>query len=348
MAHIPEVARMQPSFVTWTHDEATRPKIITLEMLQEVAPEDISVQSSNAGVATELRPVVKNRKYELVVTPARTERIPPCDPDDPLPFRRAGADLPYLRDRSAAAFPGLRVGAGVKFARTRSPDASAPNRLHDEIDPCSVIHAVGGGVADVFRFSYPLRPNGHDHHRDRPADADVQVAPIEAAPAQQTTTTVTTVPVQPTPVVIAPAPGQHVAEIELVVSRGSVQAYFGRRRAARSVEIGRPETQREAAEHRDRHQSLPAATRIPTVPSTSRPTTPGTSWCPSTARAAYVFNIVEWDDDPVVVSALVKVDGVVVFSGHGSEDDFNGWAQKNYGPGVRKTGSREIAFVAAR
>lgn len=75
VAHIPEVARMEPSFVTWTHNEATRPKIITLEMLQEVAPGDISVQSSNAGVATELRPVVKNRKYELVVTPARTSEF---------------------------------------------------------------------------------------------------------------------------------------------------------------------------------------------------------------------------------------------------------------------------------
>ncbi len=59
----------------------------------------------------------------------------------------------------------------------------------------------------------------------------------------------------------------------------------------------------------------------------------------------YVFNIVEWDDDAVVTAALVRVDGQVMFAGHGSEDDLNGWAQKTYGPGVAKSGSREIAFV---
>ena len=36
-----------------------------------------------------------------------------------------------------------------------------------------------------------------------------------------------------------------------------------------------------------------------------------------------------------------------MFSGRGSEDDLNGWAEHDYGPGVRKTGSREIAFVLA-
>ena len=72
VAHLPEVARLDPPFVTWTHGEAARPKTITLEMLQEVAPDAITVQSSNAGVAAEIRPVVKNHKYELLVTPART------------------------------------------------------------------------------------------------------------------------------------------------------------------------------------------------------------------------------------------------------------------------------------
>ena len=58
-----------------------------------------------------------------------------------------------------------------------------------------------------------------------------------------------------------------------------------------------------------------------------------------------MFNISDWDNNAVVTSCVVKIDGVVVFSGHGSEDDFNGWAQKFYGEGVRKTGSREIAFI---
>ena len=60
----------------------------------------------------------------------------------------------------------------------------------------------------------------------------------------------------------------------------------------------------------------------------------------------YVFNIVGMGTTiRVVVSAVVKVDGKVLFSGRGSEDDLNGWAQKSYGANVRKTGSREIAFV---
>ena len=46
-----------------------------------------------------------------------------------------------------------------------------------------------------------------------------------------------------------------------------------------------------------------------------------------------------------MTAAVVKVDGAVVFSGRGSEDDLNGWARHEYGPGVHKTGSREIAFV---
>ena len=38
VVHIPEIARLQPAFVTWAHDEANKPKIITLEMLQDIPP----------------------------------------------------------------------------------------------------------------------------------------------------------------------------------------------------------------------------------------------------------------------------------------------------------------------
>ena len=44
-------------------------------------------------------------------------------------------------------------------------------------------------------------------------------------------------------------------------------------------------------------------------------------------------------------SAFVKVDGNVIFSGHGRSDDFSDWAQITFGPEVRKTGSREVAFL---
>ena len=76
--------------------------------------------------------------------------------------------------------------------------------------------------------------------------------------------------------------------------------------------------------------------------------TPDHPWhvnVPFEGAGRYVFNISDWSDDPVVTAAVVKVDGVVMFSGHGSEDDLNGWAQHAYGTGVHKTGSREIAFV---
>ena len=70
--HIPEIARLEPAFVTWAHDEAPSPKIVTLDMLQAVTPKDINVESSSTDVTAEIRTLVKDRKYQLVVTPART------------------------------------------------------------------------------------------------------------------------------------------------------------------------------------------------------------------------------------------------------------------------------------
>ena len=80
----------------------------------------------------------------------------------------------------------------------------------------------------------------------------------------------------------------------------------------------------------------------------SHKVTPDHPWhvnVPFDGPGRYVFNISDWSDDPVVTAAIVKVDGVVMFSGHGSEDDLNGWVQHAYGVGVHKTGSREIAFI---
>ena len=163
------------------------------------------------------------------------------------------------------------------------------------------------------------------------------------APDQTTTVQTTTVTTQPA-VTVTPLPGQHVAEIELAVSHGSVQAYFGRAARGEKVELGDLKL----------NVKLPSTATVTKLASRdkesdgSKRVTPDNPWhvvVPFDGSGRYVFNIVEWDDDPVVVSALVKVDGIVLFSGHGSEDDFNGWVQKSYGPEVRKTGSREIAFV---
>ena len=162
--------------------------------------------------------------------------------------------------------------------------------------------------------------------------------PGQATPAQ------TTVTVQPTPVVTQRIAGQHVVEIELAVSRGSVQAYFGRAPRGEKVQIGSAELS----------FKLPTTATVTKLTSRdddsegSHKVTADHPWhvnVPFEGAGRYVFNISDWSDDPVVTAAVVRVDGVVMFSGHGSEDDLNGWAQHTYGEGVRKTGSREIAFV---
>ena len=170
-----------------------------------------------------------------------------------------------------------------------------------------------------------------------------------------TTTTTTTVPdqvpadgaaviVQPTPVVVERVAGQHVVEIELAVSKGSVQAYFGRAPRGEKLQVGSAEL----------NFKLPTTATVTKIASRdgdssgSHKVTPDHPWrvsVPFSGPGRFVFNISDWGDDPVVTAAVVRVDGVVMFSGRGSEDDLNGWAQHAYGPGVRKTGSREIAFV---
>lgn len=69
---IPEVLRITPSFVAWKHAEDAKPKTITLEMLQDTPVEDLTVQSSNAGISVVLQTLTKGRKYRLDITPAQT------------------------------------------------------------------------------------------------------------------------------------------------------------------------------------------------------------------------------------------------------------------------------------
>lgn len=138
--------------------------------------------------------------------------------------------------------------------------------------------------------------------------------------------------------------GQHVVEIELAVSKGSVQAYFGRAPRGEKVQVG-------SAELSFKLPSTATVTKLASRDgdsSGSHKVTADHPWratVPFTGAGRYVFNISDWSDDPVVTSAVVRVDGVIVFSGRGSEDDLNGWARHEYGTGVSKTGSREIAFV---
>ncbi len=190
----------------------------------------------------------------------------------------------------------------------------------------------------------------------------MSVAATPFALAQTSTTTTTTTVVQPTPtpvvtqettttvrttdnaVPVQPLPGQHTAEIEIVLSRGSVEAYFGRAARGEKLEAGGLSL----------NIKLPSTATVTKLASRdkdsegARRITADNPWhvvVPFNGGGRYVFNVVEWDNDPVVVSAVVKVDGNVIFSGHGKSDDFSDWAQKFYGPEVRKTGSREVAFI---
>ena len=172
------------------------------------------------------------------------------------------------------------------------------------------------------------------------------VLPASPTPADVTTGQVQVVPVQPTPVVIVPQPGQHVAEIDLAVSRGSVRAYFGKAARGEKAEIG-------GLELNIKLPSTATVTKIASRDTDSDGATritaenPWHTVVPFTGAGRYVFNIVGWDNDPIVTDVVVKIDGVVIFSGHGREDDFDDWSHKTYGPGVRKTGGREIAFNLA-
>ena len=74
VVNIPETLRITPSFVTWKHDEAAKPKTITLELMQDTPLKDIAVQSSSAAFTSELQTVTKGRKYQITVTPGHTDQ----------------------------------------------------------------------------------------------------------------------------------------------------------------------------------------------------------------------------------------------------------------------------------
>ena len=163
--------------------------------------------------------------------------------------------------------------------------------------------------------------------------------PDPTAPGVTTSQTTVTTTAQPTPV------GQHTADIEITVSRGRVQAYFGRAARGEKLEVGSASiniklpSRATVTKLASRDDDSPGAQHV----------TADNPWhvvVPFDGSGRYVFNISDWDD-ATVTSCVVKVDGQVIFSGHGSDDDFNGWAQKFYGADVRKSGSREIAFVVA-
>ncbi len=71
---IPEILRITPTYVSWTHGEAAKAKSITLELLQDTPIADLAVQSSQAGMNVTMQTLVKGRKYRLDVTPVQTDQ----------------------------------------------------------------------------------------------------------------------------------------------------------------------------------------------------------------------------------------------------------------------------------
>ena len=201
--------------------------------------------------------------------------------------------------------------------------------------------AVPGALAQDSTAVQPVPP-ASDVPTQTTTTTVTTTGPDQTKTTRTTVTTAPTAPVEPAPVV-ALQPGQHVAEIEIVLTRGSVEAYFGRAPRGEKFSIG-------DATLRIKLPSTATVTKLASRDKTSdgaKRVTPDNPWhvtVPFDGGGRFVFNIVEWDDDPVVALALVKVDGVVKFEGHGSDDDFSDWPQKTYGEGVHRSGSREIAF----
>ena len=75
VVHIPEILRVTPATAAWTHNEAATPKHIALELKQDGAIDEISVESSSPRMAAKVVPVAKGRKYDLIVSPETTDRF---------------------------------------------------------------------------------------------------------------------------------------------------------------------------------------------------------------------------------------------------------------------------------
>ena len=75
VAHIQEILKITPTLATWTHKAAPTPKHLTLEWLPAGPLDEIRVESSDPDMATEVLPVTKGRKYDLLVSPRQTDRF---------------------------------------------------------------------------------------------------------------------------------------------------------------------------------------------------------------------------------------------------------------------------------
>jgi hypothetical protein len=69
LVRIPEVVRLDPEFVSWTHDEPKTPKTIQLKLLVPGKITALEVQSSDPDVGAQVRATGDGRQYRLVISP---------------------------------------------------------------------------------------------------------------------------------------------------------------------------------------------------------------------------------------------------------------------------------------
>jgi hypothetical protein len=75
VVRIPEVVRLDPEFVTWTHAEPRTPKTILLELLAPGRITALEVQSSDPDVAAQAVEQAGGRQYRLVILPQETHHF---------------------------------------------------------------------------------------------------------------------------------------------------------------------------------------------------------------------------------------------------------------------------------
>lgn len=72
---IPEVLRIRPTFVYWVQGEAPKPRTMTIDVQSDTPVEKMTVACSNPLMTPVLKEVTKGLRYELTVTPGRTDKV---------------------------------------------------------------------------------------------------------------------------------------------------------------------------------------------------------------------------------------------------------------------------------
>jgi hypothetical protein len=132
----------------------------------------------------------------------------------------------------------------------------------------------------------------------------------------------------------------HIAEIDVSVTRGAVGSHFSVYGGHGTVKIDG-----HLVENPFKSRFTKLASRDDSSAGLLR-VTPDKPWRTTiqfSGPGIFIFDISDWDGNPAV-NVLLKIDGIIYFKGSGTADNYDAWVDKQYGPGVRKTDDREIAF----